>query len=130
METVRVTPGSNEEGSRRVWPYAEAIHQGWGWVRSNPPRGTLRTEAIAEASRLVESSLSSERRLLNLQKKLARLKLLIVDELGFVPLSKTGAELLFDRYFPYWQSSGSRGSPNEMVASSSGTARPVNGRSI
>ncbi len=30
METVRVTPGSNEEGSRRVWPYAEAIHQGWG----------------------------------------------------------------------------------------------------
>ena len=96
METVRVTPGSNEEGSRRVWPYAEAIHQGWGWVRSNPPRGTRRTEAIAEASRLVESSLSSERRLLNLQKKLARLKLLIVDELGFVPLSKTGAELLFE----------------------------------
>ena len=33
---------------------------------------------------------------LNLQKKLARLKLLIVDELGFVPLSKTGAELLFE----------------------------------
>ena len=30
------------------------------------------------------------------QKKLARLKLLIVDELGFVPLSKTGAELLFE----------------------------------
>ena len=37
-----------------------------------------------------------ERRLLNLQKKLARLKLLIIDELGFVPLSKTGAELLFE----------------------------------
>ncbi len=36
------------------------------------------------------------RRLLNLQRKLARLKLLIVDELGFVPLSKTGAELLFE----------------------------------
>ena len=33
--------------------------------------------------------------MLNLQKKLARLKLLIVDKLGFVPLSKTGAELLF-----------------------------------
>ena len=30
------------------------------------------------------------------QKKLARLKLLIIDELGFVPLSKTGAELLFE----------------------------------
>ena len=29
-------------------------------------------------------------RLLNLQKRLARLKLLIIDELGFVPLSRTG----------------------------------------
>ena len=37
-----------------------------------------------------------ERRLLNLQRKLASLKLLIIDELGFVPLSKTGAELLFE----------------------------------
>ena len=37
-----------------------------------------------------------ERRLMNLQKKLSRLKLLIIDELGFVPLSKTGAELLFE----------------------------------
>ena len=25
-----VTPGSHEEGRRRVWSYAEAIHQGWG----------------------------------------------------------------------------------------------------
>lgn len=37
-----------------------------------------------------------ERRLLRLQKQLATFKLLIIDELGFVPLSKTGAELLFD----------------------------------
>ena len=37
-----------------------------------------------------------ERRLLNLQRRLARVKLLIIDELGFVPLSKTGAELLFE----------------------------------
>ena len=37
-----------------------------------------------------------ERRLLNFQKGLSRLKLLIIDELGFVPLSKTGAELLFE----------------------------------
>ena len=29
-KAVRVTPSSNEEGRRRVWPYAEAIHQGWG----------------------------------------------------------------------------------------------------
>ena len=37
-----------------------------------------------------------ERRLLRLQKQLAAVKLLIIDELGFVPLSKTGAELLFE----------------------------------
>ena len=37
-----------------------------------------------------------ERRLLNLQKKLTRLKLLIIDELGFVPLPKAGTELLFE----------------------------------
>jgi DNA replication protein DnaC len=33
---------------------------------------------------------------MQLQKGLAGLKLLIIDELGFVPLSKTGAELLFE----------------------------------
>jgi DNA replication protein DnaC len=33
---------------------------------------------------------------LQVQKRLAALKLLIIDELGFVPLSKTGAELLFE----------------------------------
>jgi DNA replication protein DnaC len=37
-----------------------------------------------------------ERQLLRLQKQLVKLKLLIIDELGFVPLSKTGAELLFE----------------------------------
>ena len=37
-----------------------------------------------------------ERRVLRLQKQLANHKLLIIDELGFVPLSKTGAELLFE----------------------------------
>jgi len=37
-----------------------------------------------------------EKCLLRLQRQLSKLKLLIVDELGFVPLSKTGAELLFE----------------------------------
>ena len=37
-----------------------------------------------------------ERRLLNLQRQLSRLSLLIIDELGFVPLSPTRAELLFE----------------------------------
>ena len=37
-----------------------------------------------------------ERLLLDLQRQLSRRNLLIVDELGFVPLSRTGAELLFE----------------------------------
>jgi DNA replication protein DnaC len=37
-----------------------------------------------------------ERTLLRLKKQLARLDLLILDELGYVPTSKVGAELLFD----------------------------------
>jgi len=37
-----------------------------------------------------------EKRLLRLQKQLASYKLLIIDELGYVPLSQTGSELLFE----------------------------------
>jgi len=37
-----------------------------------------------------------EKRLIRLQKQLAKYKLLIIDELGYVPLSPTGAELLFE----------------------------------
>ncbi len=39
-----------------------------------------------------------ERRLLKLQRDLQAVKLLIVDELGYVPLSPTGAELLFEAF--------------------------------
>ena len=52
------------------------------------------TTASALVNELMEAR--DEMRLLNLQKRLSRLKLLIIDELGFVPLSPTGAELLFD----------------------------------
>ena len=37
-----------------------------------------------------------ERRLVNFKRQLSRLNLLIIDELGFAPLSRTGAELLFE----------------------------------
>lgn len=37
-----------------------------------------------------------EKRLLRLQAQLAKVSLLIVDELGYVPLSETGSELLFE----------------------------------
>ena len=52
------------------------------------------TTAAALVNELMEAR--DDRRLLNFQKRLSRLKLLIIDELGFVPLSKTGAELLFE----------------------------------
>jgi DNA replication protein DnaC len=50
------------------------------------------------ASALVHELMEArdEKTLLRLQKKLAGYKLLIIYELGFVPLSKTGAELLFE----------------------------------
>ena len=51
------------------------------------------TTAAALVHELMEAR--DERRLLNLQRQLSRLSLLIIDELGFVPLSPTGAELLF-----------------------------------
>ena len=37
-----------------------------------------------------------QRRLMRFQKMLSSFELLIIDELGFVPLSKSGAELLFE----------------------------------
>jgi DNA replication protein DnaC len=49
------------------------------------------TELITE---LLEAR--EERVLLRLRKQLAKLDLLILDELGYVPASKVGAELLFD----------------------------------
>lgn len=52
------------------------------------------TTAAALVHELLEAR--DERRLLRLQRQMAKCKLLIIDELGFVPLSKTGAELLFE----------------------------------
>lgn len=52
------------------------------------------TAAAAIVHELMEAR--DERQLLRLQKQLVKQKLLIIDELGFVPLSKTGAELLFE----------------------------------
>ena len=52
------------------------------------------TTAAAMVHELVEAK--DEKRLLRYQKQMAGYELLIVDELGFVPLSKSGAELLFE----------------------------------
>jgi len=52
------------------------------------------TTAAAMVHELLEAK--DEKRLLRYQKQMGSYELLIVDELGFVPLSKSGAELLFE----------------------------------
>jgi DNA replication protein DnaC len=52
------------------------------------------TTAAGLVHQLMEAR--DEKRLMRLQAQLAAYKLLIVDELGYVPLSPTGAELLFE----------------------------------
>ena len=52
------------------------------------------TTAAALVHQLMEAR--DERRLIKLQRDLQAVKLLIIDELGYVPLSPTGAELLFE----------------------------------
>ncbi|MET0257444.1 MAG: IS21-like element helper ATPase IstB [Methylobacterium sp.] len=56
------------------------------------------TVAFTTAAALVHQLMEArdERRLLKQQRELQAVKLLIVDELGYVPLSATGAELLFE----------------------------------
>jgi DNA replication protein DnaC len=57
---------------------------------------------FATAAGLVHQLMEArdEKRLLKLQNQLQACKLLIIDELGYVPLSPTGAELLFE---VFWQ---------------------------
>ena len=52
------------------------------------------TTAAGIVHELIEAR--DDKRLLRLQRQLASYKLLITDELGYVPLSQTGAELLFE----------------------------------
>ena len=52
------------------------------------------TTAAALVHELIEAR--DEKRLLRLQRQVAGYKLLIIDELGYVPFSQTGAELLFE----------------------------------
>jgi IstB-like ATP binding protein len=57
-------------------------------VRRSSSAPVRRSEPLIEAR--------DDKRLLRLQRQLAGYRLLIIDELGYVPLSPTGAELLFE----------------------------------
>ena len=85
----------------QVAPVKPMSHRGWDW----PPARRAAHELIEAvevrfitAASLVHELIEAvdERRLQRLQKQLTSQNLLIIDELGFVPLSKTGAELLFE----------------------------------
>ena len=75
---------------------AGKTHVALGLGASPPASGECRwgSPPPALVHELMEAR--DDRRLLKLQRQLARRNLLIVDELGFVPLSRTGAELLFE----------------------------------
>ena len=68
------------------------------------------TTAAALVRELMEAR--DDRRLLNLQRQLARLRLLIIDELGFVPRSTNGAELLFEVFSQRYEPSATSGTPS------------------
>ena len=70
------------------------IALGFGLAACQKGMSVSFTTAAALVNELMEAR--DERRLLRVQKQMATVKLLIIDELGFVPLSKTGAELLFE----------------------------------
>jgi hypothetical protein len=83
--------------SIRAWIFREFGMSPAGTVGCGPGAVGLPvgfTTAAALVHELHEAR--DEKRLLRLQHQLAGYKLLIVDELGYVPLSPTGAELLFD----------------------------------
>lgn len=67
---------------------------GLGLAACQKGLSTSFTTAAALVHELMEAR--DEHRLMRLQKQMAGYKLLTIDELGFVPLSKTGAELLFE----------------------------------
>ncbi len=76
---------------------------GTGKATSRSPLASLPARAAIASASLWPQPLVSElieardeKKLLRFHKQIASYELLIVDELGFVPLSKTGAELLFE----------------------------------
>ena len=91
---------STSTGVRTSSPSATSgtgkIHMALGLGLAACQRGL--SVGFTTASTLVHELIEAndDRRLLKLQKKLARFKLLIIDELGFVPLSKSSAKLLFE----------------------------------
>ena len=87
-------PGYNESVSSKPYSLTSNSKIVLPTVKIGPPSWT-KSRTLMEAR--------DERRLLNLRRQLSRLSLLIIDELGFVPLSRTGAELLFEVFSQHYE---------------------------
>jgi DNA replication protein DnaC len=70
---------------------------------------TLFITAHSLSSQLMEAR--DEKRLMKLQAQLQNVKLLIIDELGYVPLSQIGAELLFEVFSQRYERGSTMGHP-------------------
>ena len=68
------------------------------------------TTAAALVNDLLEAR--DDKRLLRVQKQLVKQDVLIVDELGYVPLSKTSAELLFEIFSQRYEQASTRVTSN------------------
>ena len=126
------TGSSNPERAVLTALYDAAAGQDWktndGWLSDDPlnqwQRVTTDENGQVTGVDLGSNQLNGE--IPTELGDLSNLKLLYVSDnnlTGVLPKS-------LSRDSPYWESSGSKGNPNEMVASSSGPARPVYLRSI
>ena len=88
------TAASSEPGTARGTTGKTHIALALGLAACQKGYRVRFTTAAALVHELLEAR--DDKRLLRLQKQLAKQDLLIVDELGYVPLSKTGSELLFE----------------------------------
>ena len=94
-ENVLALGNSGTDKYHRALALGRAACQGGYRVRFTTPAALVDERIEAR----------DERRLLRFQKQLAKQDLLIVDELGYVPLSKTGAELLFEVFSQRYEQS-------------------------
>jgi DNA replication protein DnaC len=76
------------------------------------------TTAAALVHELIEAR--DDKRVLRLQRQLAADKLLIIGELGYVPLSTTGAELLFEVFSQRYERASTL-----VTSNSRSTSRPA-----
>jgi DNA replication protein DnaC len=73
---------------------SRTCRQRWAWLPA--PRGARSASSASPELITLLLEAKEERQLLRLRQQLGKLDLLILDELGYVPASKAGAELLFD----------------------------------